>query len=705
MNYNHHSHPTSQAGRARSHTNIALIKYWGKRDAALFLPMNSSLSLTLEAFYTDTKVTIDPQLTEDVFYLNHELQSKKDTEKISRFLNLYRSHFKNYPYVRVDSLNFVPTAAGLASSASAFSALAVAANEAFQLHLSQKDLSIWARQGSGSATRSLYGGFVEWEMGQASDSKTSFAIPVDEAKWDVGMVIIVVNAKKKAVSSRKGMESTVHTSPFYNSWVTSAKEDLKNIKHAIKQQDLVQVGEIMESNGMKMHATMLSAFPPICYFEPDSIKAQQAVRRLREKGIPAYFTMDAGPNVKVLCPASQMDEIIEELAQVFPREQLIKSQVGPGAYPLTEEEWLDSYRQKKAVTGEAYGKLFIAGEYAVLEPKQTAIIGAVNAKLTVTLTPTLLDTGTLRTQLNHNQTIQWSRDEYQNVCLAVDDFPVIEQTIQIFEKWANISSTNKSFFDIDIHSHLQDDHSNLKIGLGSSGAVTVALLRALSQWYQVSITKEETYKLGVLIHQTLKSKGSFGDIAASVYGGIIAYTAVERNWLAQQYKEQSLQGLVNTAWKDLRISPLPHPSKGQFLIGWTKEPAPTENYVAKLQQALNHPEKAHAYQGFLERNQQMIQQLLLGFYQDDNQAIQSGLAINRKLLNELEKIMDIQIETPKLTSLCEVAIEHGASAKSSGAGGGDCGICFAGTPLQSERIVKKWREIGIQPLATTLAVE
>lgn len=326
-------------GRCRAHTNIALIKYWGKRNNELFLPMNSSLSLTLDAFYTDTSVTLDDTLTEDVFYLNGIKQDKTETTKINRFLNLFRETAKDNTFAKVESYNHVPTAAGLASSASAFAALAGAANSAWKLNLDKQTLSTYARQGSGSSTRSIYGGLVEWNMGEGNLSETSHAIEVDNASWDLGMIIIAINKQQKKLSSRVGMRQTVDTSPFYPVWVTEAKKDLIDIKQAIHEKDFIRLGEITESNGMKMHATMLGATPPISYWEPDSVKAINKVKEIRNNGIPCYVTMDAGPNVKVLCRQSQMSDILNKLEESFTNDQLICSKVGEGIRELTDEEW------------------------------------------------------------------------------------------------------------------------------------------------------------------------------------------------------------------------------------------------------------------------------------------------------------------------------------------------------------------------------
>ncbi|HEM3485041.1 TPA: diphosphomevalonate decarboxylase [Streptococcus suis] len=329
---------TKQTGIARAHTNIALIKYWGKRDKELFLPMNSSLSLTLDAFYTDTKVVFDPELTADEFYLNGILQKEKEILKISQFLDLFCEYIGERAFARVESLNFVPTAAGLASSASAFAALALATATALDLDLSPATLSTLARRGSGSSTRSLFGGFVEWDMGTGSED--SMAHPIDDADWDIAMVVLAVNTGPKKIASREGMDHTVATSPFYAAWVETAKQDLVDIKAAIANRDFEKLGQITEHNGMKMHATTLSANPPFTYWSADSLVAQEAVRQVREEsGLSAYMTMDAGPNVKVLCRASQMDELVAELAKVFPREKIITSKPGPAAYVLSEDEW------------------------------------------------------------------------------------------------------------------------------------------------------------------------------------------------------------------------------------------------------------------------------------------------------------------------------------------------------------------------------
>lgn len=324
-------------GKARAHTNIALIKYWGKADETIILPKNNSLSLTLDAFYTETSVCFDESLTADCFTLDGVFQDEKATQKVSNFLDLFRQKANCSYFAKVESINHVPTAAGLASSASGLCALAGACNQALGLGLSQKELSKMARKGSGSACRSVYGGFVEWEKGYDDDS--SYAVPVDSAGFEeeLAMIFIVVNQKQKKVSSRDGMKSTVETSSFYPVWLQEAPKDLQAIKQAILAKDFTRLGQITEANALKMHACTLAAVPPFTYWNAESMLAMDAARNLREAGLECYFTMDAGPNVKVLCQKKDEAAIFAELSKQFRNEQLIIAHAGVGIEYLEME--------------------------------------------------------------------------------------------------------------------------------------------------------------------------------------------------------------------------------------------------------------------------------------------------------------------------------------------------------------------------------
>ncbi|MBE6173617.1 diphosphomevalonate decarboxylase [Enterococcus mundtii] len=318
------------SGKARAYTNIALIKYWGKKNEELILPMNNSLSLTLDAFYTETEVIFSDSFTDDLFYLDHELQTEAATKKISRFLDLVRTQANTNKRAKVISHNFVPTAAGLASSASGLAALASACNEALGLELDKQALSRLARRGSGSACRSIFGGFVEWEKGH--DDQTSYAqqIPSNGFEDELAMVFVLINDQQKDVSSRDGMRRTVETSHFYQGWLDSVETDLRELKQAIAEKSFQKMGEIMERNGLKMHGTTLAANPPFTYWSPDSLKAMQAVRELRASGIPCYFTMDAGPNVKVLVEKKNQTAVQAKFIELFSRQQVILAHAGQG---------------------------------------------------------------------------------------------------------------------------------------------------------------------------------------------------------------------------------------------------------------------------------------------------------------------------------------------------------------------------------------
>lgn len=316
---------------AKANTNIALIKYWGKRDEILFLPMNSSLSITLDRFFTITTVEFSKSFEKDMFYLNNIPASEKEANKVFNFLDKVRAFAGVNLYASVLSENKVPTAAGFASSASGFAALAAASTRALNLNLNEKELSMLARQGSGSACRSVYGGFVEWEKGMQIDGKDSFAKQIlDEKAWDVSVLSVLLTGNEKKVSSTEGMKRTVETSPFYSGWLHTVEKDLKDVKLAISSRDFEKLGVIVEANSMKMHATMLGAKPPILYWQSGTIDVIHHIHNLRSSGIAAYFTIDAGPNVKVLCLPKDEKIVCESLLSLPDVKEVITCHPGPG---------------------------------------------------------------------------------------------------------------------------------------------------------------------------------------------------------------------------------------------------------------------------------------------------------------------------------------------------------------------------------------
>ena len=317
---------------AKAHTNIALIKYWGKRNEELILPTNSSLSVTLDGFYTETTVQFKEELERDIFILNEEEISGVPYDQVTNYLELFRTYAdKKGLFAEVNSINKVPTAAGFASSASGFAALAGATSKALDLNLDDTALSRFTRQGSGSACRSIYGGFVQWEMGEKDDGSDSYAVPVaPQDHWDLRIAAVVLTAKEKDVSSRVGMKRTVDTSVFYDGWLESLPKDLRDIKAGIQARDFEKVGSIAEANCLKMHATTLGAVPPFTYWQDTTMSVMETVQQLRKKGILAYYTIDAGPNVKVVYLPEDEAKVLQALKATNGVEEVIVSKVGEG---------------------------------------------------------------------------------------------------------------------------------------------------------------------------------------------------------------------------------------------------------------------------------------------------------------------------------------------------------------------------------------
>ncbi len=319
---------TGDMSLAKAHANIALIKYWGKTDTKLALPATSSLSLTLDALYTTTEVRIDPMLTEDRFTLDGTVQGPRELQKISSFVDLFRV---GNQHVEIISENNFPTAAGLASSASGYAALATALNDVFACGLDKTALSRLTRRGSGSASRSLFGGFAVWQKG---DDLESLAYPLEET-MDIQMVIAIVSDRQKARSSRSKMQETALQSRYFDAWVANNDTDMADMQAAIRAQDIHMVGRIAERNAMMMHATLLALDEPFFYMNPLSLRVIELVHEMRRDGLAAYVTMDAGPNVKIITDSKDSGEIYARLSALLGREQILVAKPGPQAEVLS----------------------------------------------------------------------------------------------------------------------------------------------------------------------------------------------------------------------------------------------------------------------------------------------------------------------------------------------------------------------------------
>jgi diphosphomevalonate decarboxylase len=312
-------------------TNIALVKYWGKRDAALNLPAAGSLSLTLGGLGTRTTVRFADGLDGDRVTLDGAPADPRAAARVSAFLDRVRARAGVRRAAEVVSENNIPTAAGLASSASGFAALAVAAARAAGLDLSAAELSELARLGSGSAARSIFGGFAEMAPGERPDGRDAVAAPVAAPAFDVRLVVAVTSADKKALGSTEAMQHTARTSPYYAAWLASVPGDLGEARAAIAARDLARLGAVAERSAMRMHAAALAADPAVVYWNGATVAALHAVRALRARGVGAYFTIDAGPHVKALCAPADAGAVAEALAAVPGVLRTLVAEPGPGA--------------------------------------------------------------------------------------------------------------------------------------------------------------------------------------------------------------------------------------------------------------------------------------------------------------------------------------------------------------------------------------
>ena len=293
----------------RSYANIAIIKYWGKKAEKEMVPATSSISLTLENMYTETTLSPLPaDATADTFYINGQLQNEAEHAKMAKIIDRYRP--EGAGFVRIDTKNNMPTAAGLSSSSSGLSALVKACNAYFQLGLNRKELALEAKFASGSSSRSFYGPLAAWDK----DSGEIYPVETD---LKLAMIMLVLEDQKKPISSRDGMKICVETSTTFEDWIRQSEKDYKDMLVYLKKNDFKKVGELTEKNALAMHTTTKTATPAFSYLTDASYEAMDFVRQLREQGESCYFTMDAGPNVKVLCLEKDLDNLAELLGQRY----------------------------------------------------------------------------------------------------------------------------------------------------------------------------------------------------------------------------------------------------------------------------------------------------------------------------------------------------------------------------------------------------
>ncbi|HES3061729.1 TPA: diphosphomevalonate decarboxylase [Streptococcus pyogenes] len=292
-----------------SYANIAIIKYWGKENQAKMIPSTSSISLTLENMFTTTSVSFLPDTaTSDQFYINGVLQNDEEHTKISTIIDQFRQ--PGQAFVKMETQNNMPTAAGLSSSSSGLSALVKACDQLFDTQLDQKALAQKAKFASGSSSRSFFGPVAAWD-------KDSGAIYKVETDLKMAMIMLVLNAAKKPISSREGMKLCRDTSTTFDEWVEQSAIDYQHMLTYLKTNNFEKVGQLTEANALAMHATTKTANPPFSYLKKESYQAMEAVKELRQEGFACYFTMDAGPNVKVLCLEKDLAQLAERLGKNY----------------------------------------------------------------------------------------------------------------------------------------------------------------------------------------------------------------------------------------------------------------------------------------------------------------------------------------------------------------------------------------------------
>lgn len=320
---------------ALAHPNIALVKYWGKRDTVLNLPHQPSLSVTLEPLAVRATVQFGVAATSVV--INGQPAGADEARRLLAFLDLLGAAGGARGPVRVQTHGEFPVAAGLASSAAAYAALAKAATLAAGLADDGRALSILARQGSGSACRSIDGGVCIWRRGVLADGSDSYAEQlVDQHHWPaLRMIAAVVDRRHKRVSSRAGMRRSVESSPYFDAWCHDADAELSRARQFVLRRDLEALGTLSERNAMRMHAVAMSADPPLCYLEGATLDLIRRVEQARASGLPVWYTLDAGPNPVLLTDADHEAQVCALLADAAVP-QVVTCRPGAGARSISE---------------------------------------------------------------------------------------------------------------------------------------------------------------------------------------------------------------------------------------------------------------------------------------------------------------------------------------------------------------------------------
>ena len=311
---------------AQASPNIAFIKYWGNRDNTLRLPMNGSISMNLDGLYTRTTVSFQPSLPFDELIINGHEVTGAGLERVSYILDIVRGMANIHERAEIISENNFPSGAGIASSASAFAALALAGSKAAALDLGEQELSRLARRGSGSASRSIPGGFVEWQAGTSDEDSFAFSIASPD-HWKLADCIAIVSTSHKKTGSTEG-HYIASTSPLQYARIADAPRRLDLCRNAILNRDFDAFASIIELDSDMLHSVMMTSTPALHYWKPASLEVMNYVRQWRMEGIPVCYTVDAGANVHVICPETEVRAIDKLLRQLNGVEDVLVARAG-----------------------------------------------------------------------------------------------------------------------------------------------------------------------------------------------------------------------------------------------------------------------------------------------------------------------------------------------------------------------------------------
>ena len=473
--------------------------------------------------------------------------------------------------------------------------------------MSQEELAQKAKFASGCfwvLFFGLSGPLAAWdkESGEIYKVKTDLKL---------AMIMLVLNDKQKPVSSREGMKRCMETSTNFKEWIEESRQDYKDMLGYLAGNDFEHVGQLTERNALAMHATTRTATPAFSYLTEESHKAMDFVRELRAAGHACYFTMDAGPNVKVLC----LEEDLDQLVPLFD-----EFAIGPS---YLRQRTLKMKTKYQVQTG---GKLYLAGEYAVLTPGYGAVIQFIPIYLSATI--------------QESSIYQLASDlfGYQVDLTPNKDYALIQETIQLMEKWLKDQGIAPKPFDLHLRGTLGEERK--KYGIGSSGSVVLLVIKAMAALYELDLHPDLLFRLAAVVLVQRGDNGSMGDLACIAYEDLIYYQSFDRTWLHEVLNSQPLSQVLDLDW-DYQICSIQPAVAYNFLVGWTKEPAISSDLTRQVKGAIKEE--------FLQESQSAVKNLEKGLREGNQKEIETSIKRADKNLKSLNPL----IYTPALKVLQE----------------------------------------------------